>query len=221
MQRLACSTFGISSLVTVIPDYRTLPIMKFPDPIIDVKDALEYINVSSSEINADAPVEADVNNIFVMAHSAGAAILSSLLLLPDVLPTSVRSNIRGVILKGGTYHFHTKNGLSLPPPVLMAYYGTQEDVRKHEPLGLLHSAPDDVIRALPELAFYESELEVASISESHHDFIKALSEKSGRTFHSNTMKGHNHISPHIALSTGQGEEWALEVIDWVKARVAK
>jgi len=212
--------FAKQGLVTVIPDYRILPNMKFPDPAVDVRDAIAWVASHANEVNADASVAADVDHIFLMGHSAGAAILASVLLLPDLFPASLKPQVRGVILKGGVYHLQTKT-MSIPPATISAYYGADEDVLKNQPLSLLKNAAEDAVQSLPEVVTYVSEYEVPAIRESSGEFRQVLSDRLGKPVEERILTGHNHISPHVALSTGQGEEWGAEVADWVKARVPK
>lgn len=210
----------VLSFVTIIADYRTLPNMQFPDPSKDIKDAIAYAVSHADEINSDAPVQADLDQIFVMGHSAGAAILASMFLLPDFLPIELKSRIRGAILKAGVYHFHTKTS-GIPSDTITAYYGSAENISRNEPLALLDAASDDAVRSLPDILGVVSEYEVASVNESHLDFFNTLRKRTGEDYHQLVMKGHNHISPHIALCTGVGEQWANDVADWIKARVMK
>ena len=194
--------------------------MKFPDPPADVRDAIDWFAGHADEVNADAPVQADIDYIFVMAHSAGAVTVASAFLLPNFFPESLKLRIRGVILKGGVYHFQTK-AVAVPPVTLSALYGTEEDIKKNQPLSLLKNASEGAIRSLPEVVMYVSDFELPAIREASGDFRRLLSDRVGRPVEERVMKGHNHISPHVALYTGQGEEWANEVVDWVKARVLK
>lgn len=212
--------FAKRGVVTVIPDYRILPDMKFPDPAVDVRDAVAWIAGHADEVNADSSVQADVDQLFIMGHSAGASIVSSALLLPNLVPAELKLRVRGVVLQGGAYHFQTKT-IAIPPPTISAYYGADKDVLQNQPLSLLKNASADAIQSFPEPVLYVSEYEIPAISESSGDFVKLLSERLGKPVDTKVMKGHNHISPHVALGTGQGEEWATEVVDWVKARVPK
>lgn len=200
--------------VTIIADYRLLPNMKFPDPVIDIRDATSWVVGHIDEVNADVSVKADIDNIFIMGHSAGAAIVASLLLMPNVLSNEVKPRIRGAILKAAVYHFDTKI-VDIPPPVITAYYGPPEDVRKNSPLSLLQHASDEAVRDLPSVLLVVSEFEAPGVLESHSDFRKALQERLGEDVPEVVMKGHNHVTPHVSLYTGLGEEWAHEIIAWI------
>lgn len=206
--------------MTIIPDYRVLPNMKFPDPLVDIKDALTFIVNNSSQINAGSPVQADTDAIFVMGHSAGAAITLSTFVYPGLVPASVKAHVRALILGGGLFHANTSTP-ALPPDTWLAYFGSEEAVRENSPYALLQKASDEEVKALPEVFTLVSEDEVPAMLESNEDVKKVLRERTGREVHESVLKGHSHVSPHYALYTGQGEQWGEEVADWVKARAGK
>ncbi|GJE90533.1 alpha/beta hydrolase [Phanerochaete sordida] len=212
--------FAKHGLITVITDYRVLPDAKFPDPAADVRDALVWFASHAADVNAGSPVKVDSDSLFIMGHSVGADIVATLFLLPDFLPPDLHAHVRGLILKGGAYHYQTK-ALTSPPETVLAYYGSEGSILRHQPLTLLREASEDTIHALPEVLTYVSEHELATIRESSVDFHALLSERLGRPVETRVMAGHNHISPHIALGTGLGEEWAVEVAEWAKARIIR
>ena len=194
--------------------------MKFPDPVVDIKDAISWFVAHTDEVNSEAPVKADSNNIFIMGHSAGAAILASLILLPGLLPSDIKPRIRGAILQAAVYHFDTKIP-TLPPPVISAYYGPPESVQKDCPQSLLRQASEDAVRSLPDVLLVVSEFDMPGVLESHADFHKLLQERTGKEVEEVVIKGHNHITPHVALYTGVGDEWAQGVVGWIKAKLPK
>jgi acetyl esterase/lipase len=204
-------------IVTVIPDYRLLPDMKFPDPLVDIKDALTFLIDNTSQINSGSPVQADVNAIFVMGHSAGASIAFSMFLHQPSLLASAKRHLRGLIVKGGALHFHTSTP-SIPLAVPLAYYGSEDSITQNEPFALLQKASDEDVRALPDVYLSVSEYDLPALKECTDDVVKLLRERTGKEVGVNIMKGHTHISPHVALYSGQGEEWAEEIVEWVKAR---
>lgn len=211
--------YASQGFVTVIPDYRKLPDMKWPDAPSDIASALTFLVTHSSDVNASAPTAADVQNIFLVGHSAGGAIASDVLLAPGLLPANVRRSVRGLIVFGGMMHYR---GLEypIPPFVLRGYYGTDEDVRAHEPLGLLEAAADEIVRGLPDVLMVVSEHDVAAMRTSVTDFRSALAERTGKDVPLLVAQGHNHISPHYALSSGEGEEWGHDVVRWMRAKLA-
>ena len=64
-----------------------------------------------------------------------------------------------------------------------------------------------------------SDREPPLIKAGNDEFVKTLGERRGEAIKYEIMDGHNHISPHWALLSGQGEGWGEAVAAWVKARV--
>ncbi|PIL33095.1 hypothetical protein GSI_04544 [Ganoderma sinense ZZ0214-1] len=216
--------FAKRGILTVIPDYRLFPKATYPGPVEDVHDALAWVLANPSTITASPastlPASAPLNNLFVLSQSAGTTHTVSLFLSPSLLPldSPVRAATRGLIPSGGTYVVDITKPIPLPPGVVDGYYGSLEAARKHLPLQLLADAPDELVQGLPEMFVLKSEKEPAFIDESNEVFVEALEGRLGRKVRYEVMKRHNHVSPHVALLTGEGEEWAEDVVVWIKAR---
>lgn len=202
----------------MIADYRIYPDIKFPDPIVDIKNALAWVVSNVDEVNQDETVEADVSRIFLMGHSAGGAIVSSLFLIPELVPSALRARVVGLVLNAGAYDY--RGAPILPPPILQAYHGaTDEDVRKTEPLGLLENAPADVLSTYPPVLAVIGEFDFPPIIVAHGRFVPALKERVSSPVDVLVMEGHNHISPYNSLFSGEGEQWGLDVVEWLKAKL--
>ncbi|OSC98636.1 alpha/beta hydrolase domain-containing protein [Trametes coccinea BRFM310] len=216
--------FAKRGILTVIPDYRLVPEAKFPDPLEDVRDALAWFLANTGPVSASSPPDLSLSlenpAIFVMGHSAGATIVSSLYLLPSVLPldSPVRAATRGLVPQGGAYKFDFARP-TLAPGVLEQLYGSQESTLELMPVSLVARAKEEVVRSLPEVFALVSELDPAQIKEGGDEFVKALEGRVGKAVRYEVMKGHNHISPHWALLSGEGEEWGVQVADWIKSKV--
>ncbi|KIP05067.1 hypothetical protein PHLGIDRAFT_120168 [Phlebiopsis gigantea 11061_1 CR5-6] len=209
--------FAERGYVTIIADYRLLPAIKFPDPVIDIKDAVAWVVAHEEDINDESSVHVDIDNIFLMGHSAGAAILATFLLLPDFVPPLVKPRIRGVVLQAGMHHLQTK--VLDVPSASLAYYGSQDSIRDNAPLGLLLRAQEETISGLPDIITAISQYEAPGLLEAHGAFLEALRERTKRDIGVIVMNGHHHISPHMALYTGVGEEWACKCDAWMKERL--
>ena len=155
--------------MTIIADYRLVPNSKFPDPASDIRDAFAFAVEHAGQINEDSPVQADFDRVFFMGHSAGAAILGTMLLLPDFLPDDLRARIRGVILQGGAYHYRTGN--APPPPAAPIAAPTTAAVAEPEPA----SAADNGHTATAEFDYEAAEdngtLLFFTLSRSYHGRI--------------------------------------------------
>lgn len=184
--------------------------MKWPDPATDVRDALVYVVEHYS-------TRIDTSNIFILGHSAGGAIAADVVLIPNLLPDNVRSCVRGVAPFGAFLH-HS----DLHPrftEIFVEYYAG-EDYRARCASGLLESASDDFVRALPDILVLVSEFDVPGLMAIADVFLSKLQEKGGNAEKYVAAK-HNHISPQFTLFMGEGEDWAYHLDRWFKARISK
>lgn len=213
-------------ILTIIADYTLYPAAKFPQAVEDVRDALAWFILSPQTVIAASPAgpipqdQFGLGKIFVMGHSAGANLITTLYLSPTLLPLTspVRAATRGLVPQGGAYTFDLE-APAVPPDVLIGYYGSREAIVENQPITLLEKASDELVDGLPEIFALRSEREPALIGAGNDEFVKALEAKWGRVVKYESMKGHNHISPHWALLSGEGEEWGEAVAEWIKARV--
>ncbi|KAH9922566.1 Alpha/Beta hydrolase protein [Amylocystis lapponica] len=210
--------FSKLGFITVIPDYRICPEAKFPDPEADMRDAMAWIVGHPGEVVGGGAVPPDLDRLFVMGSSAGAILLTTLLLHPTLLPPDLRARIRGVVLQSGSYDA-TPERPALPPPTLMALFGSWEGVAANMPYGLLKRAPDTLLDGFPDVLVQNAEKEPDDVFALHKLFVPQLEARLGREIECLEMKDHNHISPHWALGTGEGEQWALDVSQWIKAKL--
>ncbi|KAI0370651.1 alpha/beta hydrolase domain-containing protein [Pilatotrama ljubarskyi] len=214
--------FAKRGILTVIPDYRLVPHVKFPEPAEDVRDALAWFLSNTSPVAASAPSSITLANpeIFVMGHSAGAHLITSLFFLPSILPLSspIRAATRGLIPQGGAFKFDFSKPL-LAPGTLEQLYGSQEKALELMPVALVAKADEELVKSLPDVFVLVSELDPEPIKEGCDEFVKGLEGRLGKSVKYEVMKGHNHISPHWALLSGEGEEWGVQVADWIKSKV--
>ena len=204
----------------MIADYRIYPNAKHPDPAADIRDAAAWVVAHADEITKDEPVKLDVSKIFILGHSAGATITTTLFLEPDLLPpkSDLHSRIKGIIPMAGVYHFRGVNAINAD--VVDAYYGTTEEERRQkETLGLLETASPELLAALPPILATVSELEDPRVEVTHWDFLKVLKEKVLNPVDDFVMKGQNHVSVMDTLMSGEGEDWAYNVVEWMRSKL--
>ncbi|OBZ73150.1 hypothetical protein A0H81_06915 [Grifola frondosa] len=209
--------FAKRGLVTIIPDYRLVPHTKFPGPAEDVRDAIGWVVHNIDEVMRGHDLQADTKSMFVTGHSAGSCHIMTMLLVPGLLPQDLRARIRGIIPKGGAFKFQHDNPHHYPA-TLAKYYGNAQDIFDKMPVTLLRRAPGEVMEEFPDYLIMVSEREGVALREGLDEILAVLNHRLNRDEKISVMKGHNHISPHWALWTGEGEEWAEEVEQWVKAR---
>lgn len=211
------SFYAKRGFLTVIADYRLVPNVGYPTPSEDVRDAALWI-VQNAQTVAAAGVQPDVDALFLTSHSAGTVHLVTLLLeaqLRESIGKSLLPRIRGLVLSGGPYTYEPGQGAEF----LVKYYGSVEATEKNEALALLKDAPDEYVKALPEVLLVQSERDAGWAKSSGDIFKAALGARLSKEVPRIIGKGHNHISINAALGSGEGEEWAEEAVTWMKARL--
>ncbi|GJJ14199.1 hypothetical protein Clacol_008461 [Clathrus columnatus] len=191
-------------VLTVIADYRLAPATQYPGPVEDIRDAIRFV-LSSSEVNITAK-GADVNQVFIMGHSAGATHTSTLFLNESILDDKDRANIKGTILVAGSY----SGG-----PMSSPYYGEVDHFSK-TPIGLLETKSLETIQKLlpPKVLILIGDLD-PHLWETGLLFEAKLKEK-GVQFDKEILKGHNHFSLEFCPSSGEGEEFAENIVTYIK-----
>jgi len=210
--RSAGAFFANHGLAFVVPDYRLVPDARFPQPAEDLRDAIRWVIDHADD--AARPISLDPDNIFILGHCTGANLIMTMLLVPGLISPDIRSRVRGILLMGGLFDI-IDGGTSVNHAVITQYYGSPQDIRSRVPLSLLEQAPDEVLKSLPPMLALLSEKEPADIIQSHESFMSLLERRSGRIVPTLIMKGHNHISPELALRTEKGDEWAYQVMEWI------
>lgn len=206
------SFFAKRGFLTVIPDYRLTPVAKYPNPSEDVRDALAYVVENLSDVG-------DVDNLFVMAHSAGSAIAITVFLHPTLITegkganVDLRKHVKAINLMAGAYTYEGPPGAAYPGFIEQFFESNSEE---KVPLGLLKTASPSIVSSLPPILISRSERDAEPILYSQQVFVDLLQQKLGRELEIAIAKEHNHISPHWALETGDGEEWGEEVANWFK-----
>ncbi|KAJ7155631.1 Alpha/Beta hydrolase protein [Mycena filopes] len=206
--------FATRGFLTIIPDYRLAPAATYPGAAEDVRDALAWAaNAPPAALGPDA----DVERVFLVAHSAGGTHALTLLLDPAVSPNLPSMNIKGAAVVSACCHFEPKDAkVDVIDPAAM-YFGSVKAMKEQAPLGLLRAAPPEAVKALPPLAILDCEHDPAWLKIVAADFEAALGERGVTDSLRLVARGHNHISVTWALGTGQGEEWAEKVVEWMEA----
>lgn len=86
-----------------IADYRLAPVgqtggARYPEASVDVGDALKFI-IANEEVKKVA----DIDRVFLLGHSVGGMIQSTLMFHPMILSTDLRSRIKGGIFNGAMH----------------------------------------------------------------------------------------------------------------------
>lgn len=196
--------FASRGILTVIPDYRLVPGITYPQGSEDIRDALTWIV-------ANLVSEGDTSQIYILAHSAGGMHLNGLLLNPTLFLPLAHA-IRGVVLMGSpctvTADMHRLYH------VARGYYGSAKGIARDEPMSLLRCASAEYVAKLAPLRMLVTGSEPPRISNSMRDFAEEFKAKGG-IVDELILEGHDHLSPVLALSSGTGEEWGCEIVRWM------
>jgi acetyl esterase/lipase len=125
--RFVGAALAKSGYVAVLPDYRLYPSARFPQFIEDGALALKWVRQHAGELGGDA------NAIFLMGHSAGAHIASSLALDSRYLRKvgGSREWVRGWIGLSGPY------ALERPIPILKDMFRAPYDTQDWQVIALV------------------------------------------------------------------------------------
>lgn len=170
-------------------------------------------------------------DVFLMGNSAGGVHASTFALAPkfEEQRKALQEGKRGVVLKGlinVAVPFHFKKAEENRTEVLRAYYGDKKEVDEKCVYGLLEAVRKSgkkrqeigVPKCLALLGEFDPEDE---IGEPVNDFVNLWKSTFGEGIDFEKMVGHNHISPLMALMSGdkKGETWGEDVISWIKKQV--
>ncbi|KAK8043661.1 hypothetical protein PG993_006091 [Apiospora rasikravindrae] len=169
-------------------------------------------------------------DIFLLGNSAGGVHTATYALEPSLAGArdpfttddarrgdQTGALLRGIALLGMPGHFTGMDAGPMQEP-LNAYYGVGADHFAKSPVGLVEAAKArgdarPPTRGTPYLTL-TSELDPDDILQPNRDFAEAWPWKELLTVES--IPGHNHISPPLALATGieKEEEWAVKLAAW-------
>ncbi|WP_051332199.1 alpha/beta hydrolase [Cucumibacter marinus] len=176
--------FARHGVVTASLSYRLAPEFRFPSGSEDLAAAIAWLREHPEEHGGD------INRIFLMGHSAGAAHVVNYAVFEDLQLEA--DGVAGMILVSGP----TYDSANLNPFVDLAYYGMDESAWP------AMSAIDALEgRKIPALLAY-AEYDMESIHAQNRAMIDALTDRDGRLPPVYTALGHNHISITAAINTG-------------------
>ncbi len=97
--RFAAMALAKRGIVTVVPDYRLYPDVRFPDFIADGARAVRWARRNALEFGADPGL------LFLVGHSAGAYIAAMLALDKTWLDSASQAALAGMVGLAGPYDF--------------------------------------------------------------------------------------------------------------------
>ncbi|KAJ8457760.1 hypothetical protein ONZ45_g18187 [Pleurotus djamor] len=213
--------FALQGFITVIPDYRLVPHVKFPGQAEDVRDAVHWVveNLNAQSHTVEVP-HADTNNVFLMGHSAGAYNASLTMLYPDMTPPELKNHVKGLVLISGPYHRFPSGKKADFNELIGVYWVDEDQTKKYDPLPLLKGLSDVETAEFPPMLLIEGSREPEWLRVVGKDFHEEAKSKAARArarlqVEKVIAEGHNHISISFALLSGEGEEWAEKSVEWI------
>lgn len=178
-------------------------------------EAMKWVVSHSSDLVSKTTPNPDVDSLVLAGHSAGAVHVITLIFHPTILPpdSDLRAKIKAVVPMSGPFRFLSSSGES---DRFSAYWGTEEKAREHSALPLtLASLGTFPKEKLPKFLLVEAEGEPEWIFNVGVDYRRLLEWHLNEPVGMVVCKGHNHCSLFCCLSSGEGEEWAIQTSDWV------
>ncbi|KAA8575303.1 hypothetical protein EYC84_004478 [Monilinia fructicola] len=220
------SFFSKQGITTIIPDYRRVDSETggegavYPSGGEDVSAVLQWL--SKTDVLDGV---GNKGHVYLMGNSAGGLHVTTYLLEPRFLEErkswqgNASITLRGAVEVGVPFNFH--NALAGRREMLDRYYGSDESVEAKCPYGLLKAIGESKKSreelGIPKLLVLNSEWDpVDEILKPNDAFVKLGEEIWGEKIEVIKIKGHNHISPPLVLSTGEGEEWGNQAAGWIK-----
>ncbi|KIJ67176.1 hypothetical protein HYDPIDRAFT_84006 [Hydnomerulius pinastri MD-312] len=211
------SFFAQRGYVTIIPDYRLVPEVRFPAASEDIRDAVVWVSNNAETIKTGS-IEPDPGYIFIMGHSAGAAHTHVMTMHPEIRVTL--PPLKGLIFSGGPWFFSVRGEKFQTEGPVKFYFGSAEQQQEREPRALWNKLSDEEIKALPDILLFQAEREPDWLQLTRPEILADMEKRLGKAPKMIIGKGHNHVSPNWALCSGQGEEWGYEVAEWLNEKIA-
>ncbi|MBN8892275.1 MAG: hypothetical protein ABS99_00310 [Acetobacteraceae bacterium SCN 69-10] len=130
--RFAASALAARGVLTLVPDYRLFPEVRFPAFLDDAAAAVAWAGREAAALGGDPA------RLFLMGHSAGAYIAAMLALQPGWLSGAPA----GMIGLAGPYDF-----LPLGTDRLRAIFGPEADLPQTQPVNFVSSAAPPMMLA--------------------------------------------------------------------------
>jgi acetyl esterase/lipase len=131
MYRFVGAAMAARGVLTVIPDYRLYPQVRFPDVMYDAARAVAWTRANIARYGGDP------YRLFFMGHSAGGQIATLLALDPTYLRSAGVSphDVCGVIGLAGPYDF-----LPLHDDVLKTIFGPEAERPRSQPINYVDTS---------------------------------------------------------------------------------
>jgi hypothetical protein len=213
---------------TLVLDYRLLSHgANFRNGGEDIDEAMEWI---AKHYGKDENQERDV---FLMGTSAGTVHITTWLFgewfaksREAFIAGKHRVKLAGVIVLGCPFNWDARSGPLTD--LLISLYGSKEAIKENEPIALMRRAnqASDTQTNIkwPRFLVLVSELDPeALIVAPSREFAAEWHSRGGDQLLFKVLKGHNHISPPLALGSQieREESWGYELGRWIAGEDVK
>ncbi|TGO40404.1 hypothetical protein BHYA_0037g00030 [Botrytis hyacinthi] len=220
------SFFSKQGITTIIPDYRRVDTETggegavYPSGGEDVSAVLHWL--SKTDL---LDGKGNKKEVYLMGNSAGGLHIATYLLEPRFLEErkswqeEANVSLKGAVEVGVPFSF--EEALPGRKDMLEKYYGSDKDILAKCPYGLLKAVGESKKSreelGIPRLLVMTSEYDpVDEILKPNDAFVKLGEKIWEERIEVVKIEGHNHISPPMALGTGEGEEWGEKAAAWIK-----
>jgi acetyl esterase len=191
--------FARRGVVTVTMNYRFAPKNKWPSGGEDIAAVLAWIRQNGEKYGGD------VNRVFLMGTSAGAAHVATYTFFENVQIKGGDGVAGAILFSGPTY-----DTSRLDPQKDTAYYG--DDASKYPAMSVINHLGG---RKIP-VFIVVAELDMPSIHYQNRALIDALYERDKALPPVKLLMGHNHISEVSHFNT-KDESIGPDILEFIKA----
>ncbi|KAJ7580699.1 alpha/beta hydrolase domain-containing protein [Mycena floridula] len=206
--------FSQHGFITIIPDYRLVPTVTFPAPAQDIRDAVQWVVDHPVELVFGGVSSPDIDSLFLVSHSAGANLATTVLALPELYSDKLHPRIKRIVLVSGAYRYIAEApGASASSSLFVMHWGSLEESLKKDSVALMSQVP---VERVPPIFCIQAESDPDAMKVNEEALLDTLAARPGIKFTRALAKGHNHLSLVWALGTGEGEEWAEQAVHFMK-----
>ncbi len=180
--------FAANGAIGVNATYRLAPAVQWPEGARDVGAALAWARANIGRYGGDP------ERIVLMGHSAGATHVASYVFRKE-LHTETGGGFAGAILASGVYGIDAEN----PPPNHVAYYGKDKTAYATRQLN------GNVTSCNFPMLFTIAEFDPVRFESSAYGLLEELVNKGAPRPHITQFRGHNHITPAMAIGSGDAQ----------------
>lgn len=199
--------FALNGMVGVTATYRLVPQVQFPGGAEDVSAVVRWTRANAAKYGGDP------DQIFIIGHSAGGTLVGGYLYMQSVQQAGDPAVAGAILLSPAV------GGERTGPreKVALSYYGTDRAKwTQNVPLGLYNTYKGRSVPTMVVVAEYDPpEIEAPAAA-----LIARICEKEQACPHFVNMRGHNHVSHAMSLTTTDNS-FGIVVLDFVRRTLAK